>query len=301
MRTQQQAGAAVKAGLSSLPAPEYTYEVAVPETATSVADADDADNGGAGGGSYRSGARDAADVAREQEQAQLREEQRQRDQMSTVRRRGLPQPSSALSSSSKHSLSQPSAGVAPEHREASGLINREMTLLVDSDAGAATAQPLPSTDEGYLQRAAQAVTDEMAAISGAEGQAEQASTYADFCRLHHLAQAQLESQRPAKLLLNRHAQLKASIKEQAQVAGALEGTISDARALYSARDGAASAALLQAHGEYALASRDLQNLSHLHACESGAAQRRLGGLQRELDGVLREEARLQVEYGRAMT
>ena len=292
--------AAVRAGLSTLPAPEYTYEVSLPKEAA-AADADAGKDGegvggggGVGEGSY-TGVRDAADVAVLEQERRQRQERIRRDQMSTALRRGLPIPSAPLSSSTKKTLSQPSAGVAPEYRAASGLINTEMTLLVDHDTGGGDAGGLPSVESGYLEQADKAVDDEMNAI---KGDSDETDRYATFCEQHRQAQLRLESQRSADQLHRRYSFLKMSIVSQANAAAGLEVALQGARASSSARDAASATTLLQTHQEYASASRDLQNLSHLYATEGRAARRRAEEAQQALDGALREEATLQREYGR---
>lgn len=155
----------LSAQLKSLPEPEYTYDIAVPDVAP--ADAEEF--------SVMSlKPEDAAEVLMRNEQQRAAEERRELERRSAVIRRRLPRPAEVIPASSMADhVSKPNSVIAPPIdtiRAASAMINQEMVRMLAQDAymfptGKATQRPaqvvLPVISDSLLTSARELIEAEV--------------------------------------------------------------------------------------------------------------------------------------------
>jgi pre-mRNA-splicing factor CDC5/CEF1 len=153
------------AQLKSLPEPEYTYDIAVPDVAPAEHEESSV---------MAMKPEDAADVIMRNEQQRADEERREQERRSAVIRRRLPRPAEVIPAASMaEQVAKPNAVITPQTdsiRAASALINQEMVRMLAQDAykfptGKAAQRPaqvnLPVIDDLLLKSARELIAAEV--------------------------------------------------------------------------------------------------------------------------------------------
>ena len=168
--------AMISAQLKSLPEPEYTYDIAIPQVEKEVDEGDEQQEKPA----------DAAETLAQLEAERAEEVRRELARRSAVIKRDLPRPVDAsLKALESRGLGAPNSSVVADLSTASALVNAEVARLIASDAyrhpegsstGRVQAVELPEIDDDLMQQAKSLIAKETCAI-------ESLSAYAGPCPL----------------------------------------------------------------------------------------------------------------------
>lgn len=311
--------AAIRDGLSSLPEPQYTYDLEVPDAPEGEQEGTMAAGTGAGSASW---VEDAAEVEARREAERERQRQRELARRSTVLKRGLPRPVAVNESDLPAGVDLDSSeGEFDRVRDPQALIQAEMVRLLRHDAVTHPvkrssrkrqrqdqAPPhLPAVEDEHVAEAREMVATEaaeaIAAAGGLDALAHSAA-WDDpgrevlFCppRNAFCLASDLSPQEKVAALQHRHEALRGVMGKQAQRAAKHEQKAAVLTQGLEKRSASLAQSLTGAAEQIPLARAEHACFSMLARQESAALPARMDKLRKELAQQRDIERTLQSRY-----